>query len=149
MSLRPLSSEKFKAWWPGAITAGLWAAAAASMFYWGVQLTVPQTRPVLTLPEVAAESRGDSAAFMAHALGHATSVRVSPVSNPFKLLGVLASASGQGSALISVDGLPPRPYRVGQTVHEGWTLLSLTSKQAKLQSSGTELVLDLPVIETR
>lgn len=149
MSLSPLSSQMYKSWWPGALTAAVWAGVAASVFYWGVQLTASQTRPVQAVSVAAAESRGHSTSVVALALGHAAVIRVSPVNNQFKLLGVLASSSGQGSALIAVDGLPPRPYRVGQTVHEGWTLLSLTRRQAKLKSSGAQLVLDLPETEPR
>lgn len=148
MSLRPLSSEMYKAWLPGALTAGLWAGAAAGVFYWGVQLTAPPQ--TLALQAVAAaESRGPSTTHVANALGQTAPVQATPVSTQFKLLGVMASASGHGSALIAMDGLPPQAYRVGQKVHEDWTLLSLTSRQAKLKSSGMELVLDLPTTESR
>ncbi len=62
-------------------------------------------------------------------------------------MGVIASASGQGSALIATDGQPPKAYRVGQTVQDGWTLVSLTARQARLKSASAEVLLDLPSAE--
>ena len=56
-------------------------------------------------------------------------------SSRFELRGVVAGASGQGSALIAVDGQPPRPFRVGQTVTDGVVLQSLGPKQAQLGAS--------------
>jgi general secretion pathway protein C len=53
-------------------------------------------------------------------------------SSRFQLLGVVAGASGQGSALIALDGQPPRAFRVGQTVTDGVVLQSLGPKQAQL-----------------
>lgn len=56
-------------------------------------------------------------------------------SSRFQLWGLVASASGRGSALISVDGQPPQAFRVGQSVTEGLVLQSLGPKQAQLGSS--------------
>jgi general secretion pathway protein C len=56
-------------------------------------------------------------------------------SSRFELLGVVAGASGQGSALIAVDGQPPRAFRVGQTVTDGVVLQGLGPKQAQLGSA--------------
>jgi general secretion pathway protein C len=53
----------------------------------------------------------------------------------FQLWGVVAGATGQGSALIALDGQPPRAFRVGQAVTEGVVLQSLGPKQAQLGSS--------------
>lgn len=53
----------------------------------------------------------------------------------FKLVGVIASSAGQGSALIAVDGQAPKPYRVGQAVGEGLILQSLGPKRAQLAAS--------------
>jgi general secretion pathway protein C len=63
-------------------------------------------------------------------------------------LGVIASGTGQGSALIALDGQPPKAFRVGQDVSDGLKLVFLTPRQARLQSSGQALVLDLPASAT-
>jgi general secretion pathway protein C len=83
---------------------------------------------------------------VAKALGDAAAVPQAPAQNAaqYKLLGVIASGTGQGSALIAVDGQPPKAFRVGQDVNDGLKLVSLTPRQARLQSSGQALVLDLP-----
>ncbi len=62
-------------------------------------------------------------------------------SSRFQLWGVIAGASGQGSALIAVDGQPPRAFRVGQTVTDGVVLQSLGQKQAKLGASAQGVAL--------
>jgi general secretion pathway protein C len=79
-------------------------------------------------------------------LGHATSLPQAPApsSVQYQLVGVIASTTGQGSALIAVDGQPPRAFRVGQEVSEGVKLVSLAPKQARLQSNGQDMVLELP-----
>lgn len=66
----------------------------------------------------------------------------------FKLVGVIASSAGQGSALIAIDGQTPKPYRVGQTLDDGVVLQSLGSRQAKLAiGSNQNLMLQLPVLD--
>jgi general secretion pathway protein C len=83
-------------------------------------------------------------------LGHQAEPNTSAptqTSSQHQLLGVIASTSGQGSALIAVDGQPPKAYRVGQSVQEGWTLVSLTARQARLKSNTAEILLELPVLE--
>ena len=89
---------------------------------------------------------------MARALGQAISSDAIPApqtSTNHKLMGVIASVSGQGSALIATDGQPPKAYRVGQTVQDGWTLVSLTARQARLKSSSAEVLLELPPADKR
>jgi general secretion pathway protein C len=83
---------------------------------------------------------------MAKALGVQAALPQLPTQNSaqYKLMGVIASITGQGSALIAVDGLPPKAFRVGQDVNQGVQLVSLTPKQARLKINGQELVLDLP-----
>jgi general secretion pathway protein C len=63
------------------------------------------------------------------------------------LIGVIASASGQGSALIATDGQPPKAYRVGQMVQDGVTLESLTARQAVLKSANAQWQLELPAVD--
>ncbi|MFM6999838.1 MAG: type II secretion system protein N, partial [Limnohabitans sp.] len=74
-----------------------------------------------------------------------------PEAGRLQLLGVVAEASGQGSALISIDGQAPKAYRVGQTVSEGLMLQSLGAKRAQLGatlSGARQLELQLPSDKT-
>ena len=50
----------------------------------------------------------------------------------FVLVGVMDGGPSQGVALISADGKPAKPYRVGQTVSEGLVLVATGPKKAEL-----------------
>ena len=65
----------------------------------------------------------------------------------FVLVGVMDGGPAQGVALVSVDGKPAKPYRVGQSVSENLVVVATGPKKAELgpQVGATStLVLDLP-----
>ncbi len=63
----------------------------------------------------------------------------------FSVIGVLASASGQGAALISVDKQPPRPFRVGASIAPGFVLKAVKQREVLLEDSlQVEFSLPLP-----
>ena len=133
--------------WPSALAALTWAMAAGGVVYWGLLLTAPAALPVVGLAS-APMAPSQTMPTVAKVLGHATSVPQAPITSSsvqYQLVGVIASTTGQGSALIAVGGQPPKAYRVGQEVSEGVKLVSLAPKQARLQSNGQDLLLDLPV----
>ena len=51
------------------------------------------------------------------------------------LVGVVAKGQA-GSALIAVDGKPPKPVAVGARVGEDWVLVSVAPRRAVLRSAG-------------
>ena len=55
-----------------------------------------------------------------------------PETGRLQLVGVIAGTSGQGSALIALDGQAPKAYRVGQAVGNGLVLQRLSPKRAQL-----------------
>jgi general secretion pathway protein C len=66
----------------------------------------------------------------------------------FVLVGVMDGGPPQGVALISVDGKPAKPYRLGQTVSDGFILVGTGPKKAELgpqMGSTPALVLELPL----
>ena len=66
----------------------------------------------------------------------------------FVLVGVMDGGPSQGVALISVDGKPAKPYRLGQTVTDGFVVVGTGPKKAELgpqMGSSPALVLDLPL----
>ena len=66
----------------------------------------------------------------------------------FVLMGVMDGGPSQGVALISVDGKPAKPYRLGQTVSDGFVVVGTGPKKAELGpqiGSSPALVLDLPL----
>jgi general secretion pathway protein C len=116
----------------------VWALVASSAAYWGLKLG---SRPGEVAAPVAlrANAPADPAA-VARVLGASPSVATAaPAANAasrFALVGVVASASHQGAALISVDGKPPKPFRVGAAIDEGVVLQSVDARRAVL-ASGT------------
>jgi general secretion pathway protein C len=135
-----------KSHWPSGLAACAWALAAAGAVYWGLQWATPQGIQLATGLAPSFEQRPEVAPAIARALGQMAAQEgpKTQTNSQFKLLGVIASSSGQGSALIATDGLPPKAYRVGQAVQDGLTLVSLTPRQARLQSSSADVLLELP-----
>src|SRR6218665_1378416 len=84
-------------------TLALWAAAGASVVFWGLRLSAPAAQAML--PAVPDAVAPDAAAPVAAPPGR------------FALIGVLSGRrSGGGAALIAVDGKPARPFRIGAAV---------------------------------
>jgi len=66
----------------------------------------------------------------------------------FVLVGVMDGGPSQGVALISVDGKPAKPYRVGQLVSDGIFVVGTAPKKAELGPQlgvAPVLVLELPL----
>lgn len=130
-------------------TTGLWALAAASIVFWGLRLAAPSD--AIAPPAVAKAQPDPDPAAVAQMLG-AVSAQPAAVATPeaasrFSLLGVVADAGKQGAALIAVDGKPPRPFKVGATVAEGYVLQSVSIRAASLGASvdaSPALTLQLP-----
>jgi general secretion pathway protein C len=124
-------------------TASVWLAAVAGMTYWALQWQRASS-PVVTAVAIHPQPVALNWIHAAKALGHSDPV-VEPqqVDHQFKIWGVIAAASGQGSALISTDGQPPKAYKVGQAIEGGWQLQSLTPKQARLAKGHVLVLLEL------
>jgi general secretion pathway protein C len=139
------------AWTVRGATFALWALAAASAVYWGLKLGGPSQPAAVPPPPPRAVAAVDPSA-LARLLGSAPSAVPMAVAAPslasrFQLLGVAAGAhSGGGAAVISVDGKPARPYRVGAAIEEGVVLQSVRGRQALLASTAGQplLTLELP-----
>ena len=135
-------------------TLALWAAAGASVVFWGLRLSAPAAgaaAPVVLPPPVAPDAQA-----LARLLGAAPAapgvVAAAPVAtlaSRFSLIGVLSGRnSGGGAALIAVDGKPAKPFRVGAAVDEGLVLQALGPRQAQLGRDAdgpATLTLDMPL----
>jgi general secretion pathway protein C len=137
----------------------IWLLAAASAVYWALQFVQGPTSPISAAVAAPAPS---GSAVDAQALakglggGNVTPRDTSPDAAPsafqatrFVLTGVVVNrnASGQGVALIAVDGKPPRPYRVGTPLADGIVLHSVSAGKALLsasQDAAPGLTLELP-----
>ena len=133
-------------------TLVLWLLAAGSCVYWGLRMT-PRPAPAAVAPPERQPFAADPAA-IARLLGaspaSATAQPTVSLASRFNLVGVVASRSNQGAALIAVDGKPARPYRVGSPIDEGLVLQSVQSRRAVLAASaGGAPVLTLELPPTR
>jgi len=121
------------------------AMVTASASYWGVRCFL-QERP---LPMAAEAYLSESLPEMepqqlALLLG---AQQTGQLQRRLSLLGVVTQAGGRGVALLSVEGRPVKPYRVGSQVGPGLVLQSLAPRRAMLAASleGPVLMtLDLP-----
>jgi general secretion pathway protein C len=120
-----------------AFNALIWCAAAAGLVFWVLKFPTESGArliPVTTTPIASSVLVHDASAQTARVWGVQSALPEVSValSSRFQLWGVIANASGQGSALISVDGQAPKAYGVGQTLADGVTLINLSARQANL-----------------
>lgn len=121
------------------ITFLLWAAAAASAVAWGLKLGTPASQGPLGASAYQPPAAPDPALvarLLGQAQGGAPAAAAAPsLSSRFSLVGVVADRSHQGAALISVDGRPAKPFRVGSPVDEGLVLQSVQPRRAVLAAT--------------
>ncbi len=128
----------------------VWAVVAYSAvvfaLQWGggvpVDAVVAGSEQKQVLPEV-------DALAVSKALGAAPVQSASgSLASRFVLVGVMDGGPSQGVALISVDGKPAKPYRLGQTVTDGFVVLATGPKKAELGpqlGAAATLLLELPL----
>ena len=150
-----------QSWWPALSALGVAAFAAYAVVSWVLQIQ-SISAPASVVPVVTHAKAGhasepsdsDLNRHVASALGAAKpAASASAKGNPdqaahqWSLLGVVAGASGKGSALLGVDGQAPKAYLPGQTVAPGWVLHSVGHRLARLAPSLQDtptITLELP-----
>ena len=122
-------SPRLTAWLMGLLVAG-------SVVYWVLRWPVPDA---VRLAPVAANQEAGVAVepvMLSRLLGaQGTPVGKATAIEPdsrFRLVGVIASGSGQGVALLSIDGKPAKPYPVGSTLEDGLVVQSVEARRAAL-----------------
>jgi general secretion pathway protein C len=138
--------------WPSRIvTLLVWVLAGVSLMYWGLKLGGPAGAR-LNAPVATSGAAQSDPAMVAYLLGTRSQAAVAAEPAPaapsrFLLAGVIAGHTNQGAALISVDGKPPKPFRVGSQVDTGLVLRSVAPRRAVLATSADgppAFTLDLP-----
>ena len=125
-----------------------WALLGVSLAWWGLKLSRPAGAP--PVPLAAPAPLAVDAQALARALGvqAAASIAAAPAPARFVLQGVLAGTqSGDGAALIAVDGKPAKPYRVGAELQPGLVVQSLGRREVHLGAAAegdTAMTLELP-----
>ena len=149
------------------------ALVAGSVVYWALKWPASRPATALQSPQLERVSGADPS-HLARALGDlglpAASAPAAPVvaapsiASRLSLVGVVANGRQGGTALISIDGKPARPFRVGAKVEGDWLLKSVAQRRAVLSrgSAGSNsagnsgnagdagsLTLDLPALKGR
>jgi general secretion pathway protein C len=139
----------FNSWTLRLFTLSVWLWVGLSGAYWAFKFVTTQ-RVEATAALAASTIVVDSKA-VAKLLGATDNIAVKPIntvaSNKFFLFGLASSASGQGVALIALDGKPAKPYRVGSLVADDLLLKSISKTGVMLATSlkATEgVTLELP-----
>jgi general secretion pathway protein C len=153
--LQVLRRTPAKSWAPSFSALVLAAFAAYGAASWVMQiqsLSAPaSSAPVVQTNGAAFSGLAVDSTHVAQALG-AAPVQDAPRGNAaadhqWALLGVVAGASGKGSALLAVDGQAPKAYLPGQPVAPGWVLHSVGHRLARLAPEGqaeASVTLELP-----
>lgn len=135
--LRIQTSSVFSPWLVKWLSFLVWGLVVGGAVVWTLKFPV-QTggMPVTVAQAPAVQTGAQLSADVARSLGHRTAAPSAPLAADlrFQLLGVIAGGSGSGSALISVGGLPPKAFKVGQPVTEGVVLQRLQARRAELGS---------------
>ena len=152
--LDPSLPSSLDLWRPRLVTFLLAACAAASVGYWVLQWPAPSDKPVAVVP--APEARPIDTAKVAQLLGATADTGLAGGQNlsvsaavRYKLIGVIALGSRDGSALIAVDGQPARPFRVGDHLGDDLVLQSVNHRSVSLandQDGNSRVTLELPPV---
>jgi len=125
-------------WVVPAATLVLWLLAALSAGWWGLKMMSASASMPLDVPVAATRQLGpvDPVAVGRLLGSEPTAAAGAPpaptLASRFVLMGVVAGMAGGGTVLLSVDGQPPKPYRVGSPVAEGLVLQSVQGRQASI-----------------
>lgn len=131
---------------PRLVNFALVVAIAATLTYWGLQLTSGRTLPeaIVAVPSGDSVARtrplevGGIAAMFGAAGGDAAPARI-------RLAGVIAEGGdGRGIALLSVDGQPPMAYRAGDAVDAQTSLAAVHADRVVIRTGAGMQDLRLP-----
>jgi general secretion pathway protein C len=122
----------------------IWLALAGSATYWVLKMTSSPEAPPHTIVSKNPSNPSLDLNRMAQILGAVPegTVKLAPAvyANRLVLQGAVATSSGGGVALISVDNAPPKPFRVGAEVIEGVRLQGVSKNSALVGSERIFLV---------
>ena len=128
-------------WRVRGVTFVVWAAALASVVFWGLKATSSPGGPqAAVMPAAVTPVDTNQVARLLGARAVQTATVAAP--NRFVLVGVITGAP-HGAALIAIDGQPPKPFRVGGALEQDLLLQSVSPRRAVLARS-----MDGPAVAT-
>lgn len=138
-------------WWLRLVTFLVAALAAASAAYWALKWSATPVSGANAAPAISRSAPTDPGV-VARLLGGAqtaVTALAETAASRFKLMGVVTTGTSTGYALISVDGKPARPYRVGAAVNDSLVVHSLAPRSAALAPKAdapASFTLELPAL---
>jgi len=140
--------------WIRFATFVLWLAVGASAVAWIMPWMTPKVEPTpgLDVPGRVAPAvpPADWSPLLIGAPAAPERAQGGTEDSRFRLVGVAGPlrASGQGVALLSIDGQPPRAFRPGQAVDDAHEVIEVTANTVKIGPRGgpASLVLQAPLL---
>jgi general secretion pathway protein C len=121
------------------VTLGVAALAAASVVFWGLNISAPTPVQLNTAALATAEAEVVDWAASARALGaiknSETPAAAALTAQRWVLTGVARAGTAEGMALIAAEGQPAKPYRLKSRLEEGLYLVALEPRLAHLGPS--------------
>jgi general secretion pathway protein C len=121
------------------VTLGVAALAAASVVFWGLNISAPTPVQLNTAALATAEAEVVDWAASARALGaiknSETPAAAALTAQRWVLTGVARAGTAEGMALIAAEGQPATPYRLKSRLEEGLYLVALEPRLAHLGPS--------------
>lgn len=146
-----MKTQSLGLWWLRLVTFLVAALAAGSAVYWTLKWSATPTASASAAPALSRSAPTDPTV-VARLLGGAQSAVAAltdTAASRFKLMGVVTTGAATGYALISVDGKPARPYRVGAAVNDSLVVHSLAPRSATLApntDAPAAFTLELPAL---
>lgn len=146
-----MKTQTLGLWWLRLVTLLVAALATASAAYWTLKWSTTPASGANAVPAVSRATPTDPTV-VARLLGGAqtaVAALADTAASRFKLMGVVTTGASAGYALISVDGKPARPYRVGAAVNDSLLLQSLAPRSAALAPKAdapAAFTLELPAL---
>jgi hypothetical protein len=113
----------------------------ASGWLWSLVLPA---KSVAAAPRPVAPDRLASQLQARHLFGKSSDTRASTAGHPGNLR-LVGAVSGEGIALIAVDGRPAQAFRVGAEIASGVRLTLVSARSVEIERTGTKEYLQLPV----
>ena len=141
-----------RSFYPGRLLTGKTMARSAEVLlvigictlatYWALALLAGPPLPAPPRAASVAESTPQSGSGIAESARLFGSRPPGTLSENVQALGIIADRNGRGSVLISIDGQPPRHYRVGDRI-DGRRVTAIRAREIELESSGSRTVVRL------
>ena len=131
-------------WTPLLASLALAGLLCAAIAYWAMQLLAPGVAiaPAGSIVDYGRTPDLAAAGKVFGFQGGQAGAAVTPAMSNIKVLGV--AAGQRGSAVLSVDGKPPRPYAVGDAIAPGLVLAEVRADAVVLDQSGARIELRAP-----